>query len=89
MQPASKYSGVLLLRTIHSSVLQRAAELVGGAEALAACLGIPQAWLQAWMRGEGMPPTNVFLRAVDIITERSLEESLRVPGRLRTCGGAD
>ena len=70
------------MQTVHSGVLRRAAALFGGAEALAAYLRVPQAWLEAWMRGEGAPPIAVFLQAVDILAERDWKTAHKTPGPL-------
>lgn len=55
---------------VHARALKRAAELLGGIEPFARHVGVPAHELVAWMNGEGMPPLGVFLKAVDIISER-------------------
>ena len=62
--------------SIYSRALQRAAELIGGRDKLAAYLGVPLADLQKWISGATRPPQPAFLRAVDfIIDETSPPES--------------
>jgi hypothetical protein len=60
-------------RAVYSGVLLRAAEILGGPEALVDYLGVPPARLAAWLRGEGDPPADVFLRSVDIVVEHNLK----------------
>lgn len=54
--------------TVHTRVLHRACQLVGGVEALAARLRVPVPTLFRWLDGEAEPPTPVFLKAVDLVT---------------------
>ena len=53
--------------TVHARALHRACVIVGGVGALAARMRVPEALLEAWMRGEGEPPQSVFHEAVEII----------------------
>jgi hypothetical protein len=54
--------------TVHTRVLHRACQIVGGVEQLAARLRVPVPTLVRWLDGEGEPPTPVFLQAVDIVS---------------------
>jgi hypothetical protein len=56
-----------LRTTIHSRVLRRACQKVGGVGPLALRLGVPEAALYRWLEGEEEPPTPIFLQAVDIV----------------------
>lgn len=47
--------------------LARAAETVGGPQALAARLDVEQAALERWMAGDELPPYEMFLKALDIV----------------------
>lgn len=58
-----------MVSQVHVRVLDRAAELLGSADALARRLGARPADLAGWMRGEGRLPERVFLAAVDVIME--------------------
>ena len=58
---------------VHVRTLHRAAELVGGAEALAFRLKVTPSHLALWMNGLEPAPTYVFLRAVDLVLERDGE----------------
>jgi hypothetical protein len=57
--------------TLESRVLRRACDLLGGEKAVTKYLQVPSAELQAWLRGVEVPPRHVFLRAVDLLLERS------------------
>jgi hypothetical protein len=52
--------------TIHSRVLHRACQRLGGVSQLAAHLHVPESTLHRWLDGEEEPPTAVFLKAVDL-----------------------
>jgi hypothetical protein len=53
--------------SVHSLTLARAARAVGGPEKLSWLLKLSPQQLNRWMRGAEAPPTDVFLRAVDVI----------------------
>jgi hypothetical protein len=55
---------------IYSRALQRAAELLGGPDKLAAYLGVSTAEAQKWIAGT-RPPQAVFLRVVDFIIDET------------------
>ena len=68
----------LYLRT-----LQRAAEIVGGEQALALHLKVTPSHLALWLEGREEPTTEAFLRAVDLVSEHAiaqLPQSRRVSG---------
>lgn len=77
--------------TVHTRVLHRACQKLGGVTPLARRLDVPPALLYRWLAGESAPPTSVFLQAVDIVmptwTEadealsRALLEARRGPGK--------
>ena len=54
--------------TVYARTLKRAADIVGGEAELASRLSLERALIAHWVRGEGVPPTKVFLQAVDIVT---------------------
>ena len=64
-------------RTVYAGVLLRAAEILGGQEALVDYLGVPPARLDPWLRGETDPPPDVFLRSVDLVVEHNLKGLLK------------
>lgn len=53
--------------TVHTRVLHRACQKLGGVQQLADLLNVPAATVYRWLEGESVPPTSVFLRAVDIV----------------------
>jgi hypothetical protein len=56
---------------VHIRTLVRAAQIVGGAEALALRLKVTPSHLALWMSGAEPCPPNIFLRAVDLVLERA------------------
>jgi DNA-binding transcriptional regulator YdaS (Cro superfamily) len=49
--------------------VERAAQLVGGPQQLAARLGVSQPMVRAWMCGFVRPPDSHFFRLVDLLNE--------------------
>jgi hypothetical protein len=60
----------LYLRT-----LRRAAELIGDEQVLALKLRVTPSHLKLWMQGAEKAPTFVFLRAVDLVSEREFPKN--------------
>jgi hypothetical protein len=50
-------------------VLRRAAEVAGGERALSRRLHVPYTVLKNWLDGAGAPPSEMLLRAIDVIGE--------------------
>jgi hypothetical protein len=63
-------------RTLRSQTLARAADILGGREALRRRLNVSALVLGMWMSGAEAPPTDAFLKAVDIV-EQTLIDSLQ------------
>jgi hypothetical protein len=61
-------------KTVYSSALVRAAEILGSTEALRAHLNVPMSGLRLWLSGYDRPPDEVFLRVVDLLAERDMSE---------------
>lgn len=55
------------LVTVHTRVLHRACQILGGVEPLARHLKVSLTMLHAWLEGEEVPPPGIFLKAVDLI----------------------
>ena len=55
--------------TVYAQTLKRAAERVGGAERLAVQLGVGPGDLALWIDGAAPTPPDIFLKAVDLISE--------------------
>lgn len=53
--------------TVHTRVLHRACQVLGGVGQLARHLKVSRSMLHAWLEGEEVPPTEVFLKAVDLV----------------------
>ncbi|MGH8518064.1 MAG: hypothetical protein ACREUE_11450 [Panacagrimonas sp.] len=53
--------------TVYSRTLQRACEVLGGVQPLAAHLRVPADDLARWIDAQGEPPLEVFLAAVDVV----------------------
>lgn len=60
--------------SVHTRVLHRACQKLGGVEPLARFLKVPAATVYRWLEGEAEPPTSVFLKAVDIVMPAWTEE---------------
>lgn len=54
---------------VHARTLRRAADIVGGERQLALRLKVNPSHLSIWLRGLCEPPADVFLGAVDLVTE--------------------
>ena len=52
--------------------LERAAVIEGGEQALAFRLKVTPSHLALWLQGVERPPVEVFLRAVDLVSEELL-----------------
>ena len=52
----------------YTRTLKRAAATVGGVEALAAMLHVSPADMARWISGDGRPPQDIFLAALDIVS---------------------
>jgi hypothetical protein len=65
--------------TVYARTLRRAADYAGGVEGLARQLKVKAVHLIAWIEGVETPPMEIFLKAVDIVTERSIPSPLDSP----------
>jgi hypothetical protein len=57
--------------------LRRAAEILGGHPQLRKYLNVSAICLAAWMTGVDPAPTDVFLRAVDLVVDADVLSELR------------
>jgi hypothetical protein len=53
--------------TVHTRVLHRACQMLGGVDKLARHLKVSRSLVHAWLEGEEVPPSGAFLKAVDLI----------------------
>jgi hypothetical protein len=61
-------SGIHLAH-VYMRTLQRAADIVGGPDALAQKLRVTPSHLELWLKGLESPREEIFLRAVDIVSD--------------------
>lgn len=59
--------------------LRRAVEVVGTAKALAETLGAPPESVSAWLLGDQPVPNDVYLRALDLVSQGPHHRSQRAP----------
>ena len=62
---------------LRARTLARAAVILGGVEQLAAELAISPKMLGRYIRGESVVPPEVFLRAIDIITDGAVVDAAK------------
>jgi hypothetical protein len=60
--------------TFHQTVVQRACDALGGAEALAERLGVSAALVRAWLTGRLVVPQSVFFRVIDIFADHDASD---------------
>jgi hypothetical protein len=61
--------------TLQLAVLHRAANIVGGIDALSARLRLNRGVMQYWREGRGKMPEEVFLQLVDIVLKDDVARS--------------
>jgi hypothetical protein len=61
-------------RQLRRRTLHRAAEILGGRARLRKYLKVSAICLAAWMTGAEAAPTEVFLKAVDVVVDDTLNE---------------
>ena len=59
---------------VRTRALWRASEILGGSRPLRTYLNVSALVLATWMSGANVPPTDVFLKVVDLIVEKDLDE---------------
>jgi hypothetical protein len=67
---AENWPGESLVPDVYVKTLQRAAEIEGGEQGLALRLKVTPSHLALWIQGIERPPVEVFLRAVDLVTDQ-------------------
>lgn len=65
--------------TVHMRAFMRAAELAGGAEALADRLRLPRKHVRDWANGSRPVPADAFLKVVDFLIDHDLHEIRKKP----------
>jgi hypothetical protein len=64
-------------RALGASVLCRASTILGGTPALRKYLRVSALSLSVWMTGAEPAPTDVFLKAVDVIVDAEVQDLQR------------
>ena len=60
------------MATVYMRTLARAADILGGEGPLAQYLSVVPSHLALWLSGTESPPTEIFLRAVDVVCDADL-----------------
>ena len=63
------------VQTLEASTLARAAAILGGTRPLAKHLGTTSEALERLIRGEAPVPSDLFLRASEVVTEAGVAEA--------------
>ena len=61
--------------TVRLRTLRRAEEILGGRSELRKYLNVSAILLATWMTGLDSAPTDVFLKAVDVVMENSIDRN--------------
>jgi hypothetical protein len=64
----------MMANGMHMQALQRASDILGGSPELRGYLKVSAVALALWMSGQAAPPTEVFLKIVDLIVERDVSD---------------
>lgn len=59
-------------RAVYRRAMERAAQICGGADVLAARLGVPVPQVRLWIEGVEPCPGDVFLAVVDLLVDSDL-----------------
>jgi hypothetical protein len=59
---------------VRTAAIRRASDILGGQQQLRTYLGVSAIALTVWITGVEEPPTDVFLRTVDVIVQHELDE---------------
>jgi DNA-binding transcriptional regulator YdaS (Cro superfamily) len=65
--------------TAHTRTLRRAVEVVGSPKELAETLGVSPESLAAWLAGDEALPSEVYLRALDVVSQGPHHRPSRKP----------
>jgi DNA-binding transcriptional regulator YdaS (Cro superfamily) len=56
--------------------LALALSTIGSLERLAEYLGVPERQIEQWMKGQGKPPTRLFMKALDLVASGPFSRQL-------------
>jgi hypothetical protein len=63
-----------IAQNVRLQALRRACYILGGQRRLRKYLGVSALSLSVWIAGSEPPPTDVFLRAVDVIVDHEIDD---------------
>jgi hypothetical protein len=66
--------------TVHARAIVRAVEILGGVDEFARHAKATPYDISLWSNGKSLPPMDVFLLAVDVITQRTATALKDAPG---------
>jgi hypothetical protein len=66
-----------VMPNLYAQALARAAQIVGGIDILSAELGVQPEMLDRYLRGEAVVPSELFLRATEIVTAASVLDAAK------------
>jgi hypothetical protein len=66
--------------TARTNTLSAAARVLGGTDALAETLGVSKLQVERWLGGQELVPTDIFLRAVDLLEQHDRRKEPRQSG---------
>ena len=55
--------------TVHARAVERAVEILGSVQSFSERVKVAPSDVELWMKADAIPPTDIFLMAVDIISE--------------------
>jgi hypothetical protein len=64
----------MMANRMHMQALRRASDILGGSPQLRGYLKVSAFALGLWMSGQAPPPTEIFLKIVDLIVERDVSD---------------
>jgi hypothetical protein len=70
--------------TVHARAIVRAVEILGGVDEFAKRANVSPYDISLWSSGKSMPPMDVFLFAVDVISQRAAVALDNPPGERST-----
>jgi hypothetical protein len=73
-------TGSRMPATARSNTLSVAARILGGTDALAETLGVSKLQVERWLGGQELVPTDIFLRAVDLLEQHDRRKDPRASG---------
>ena len=62
-----------LAENVRTHAIRRASEILGGQRNLRKYLGVSALSLSVWIAGSEPPPTDIFLKVVDVIVDREID----------------